>query len=66
MSTIFKIIHLLLIIFSERGKSAPARLEKEEDVKIKEALAKRDYITYSRLLRDKRKRVLRAKTRNPK
>lgn len=66
MAAIFKIIHLLLVIFSERGKSAPARLEKKEDGKIKEALAENDFVTVSTLLRNKRKRVLRAKTRNPK
>lgn len=61
---ILAIIYEVLKIFSERGKSAPARLEKREDDKFKKALKDNDLITMSYLLSRKRKRVLASRGNN--
>lgn len=63
---VLAIIYEVLKIFSERGKSAPARLEKREDDKFKKALKDNDTITMSYLLSRKRKRVLASRGHNPK
>lgn len=64
MGNWLRILHLLLWLFVERGKSKPARLEKEANEKYQEAMAEDDFTTASILLRDCIKRVLRAKDRS--
>jgi hypothetical protein len=58
---VLTIISLVLKIFSERGKTAPARKEQREDKKIKKAFVKDDLTTVSHLLRLKFKRMLASK-----
>jgi hypothetical protein len=55
-----------LTILSERGKSAPARKVREDNVEIKKALADNDFTAVSVLLKRKLGRVLAAKGRGPK
>lgn len=63
---ILTILSMGLTILSERGKSAPARKVREDNVKIKKAFAENDYTTVSVLLKRKLGRVLASKGRGPK
>ena len=67
--TWLKILHLLLQIFVERGKSAPARREEREREKFNELASKKnptehELVLASVLLRDCVKRLLRPKGRS--
>lgn len=63
---ILTILSMGLTILSERGKSAPARKVREDNVEIKKALADNDFTAVSVLLKRKLGRVLAAKGRGPK
>lgn len=65
ITAILKIAMLLLTLLAERGKTAPARLEKKEYEEYQEAMAKGDLTTVSVLVKRQLSRVLRAKGRNP-
>ncbi len=66
---VLQILHVLLLIFVARGKSAPARLEKRESEKISKLLGKKDssehdLVIVSALLRNRLKRVSRSEGRS--